>query len=398
MKSQIELKCYIESFRRKYHRQKKGEKTRLLSEFCSVTGLDRKYSIKLLSKKKAGRKSKKRKRGAKSKYDDPAFLRVLEEIWILTDKMSSNLLKVAMPDWLTSYEKLNGVIDKDVRDKLLSISPRTIDRRLKKIKEELGKGRCGTKPGKLLRREIPISTLCWDEKKAGFLEADTVALCGGSLMGDFVWTLTAVDIATTWTEVRAMWNKGAHATCEQVNCIEESLPFKLLGFDTDCGSEFINHHLIRYFQHPDSKVMRVAFTRSRPYHKNDNAHVEQKNWTHVRKLLGYDRYSKQELVPLLNDVLKNEFSLLRNHFYPTMKLDNKMMIKTRYKRIYGEPETPYSRVMKSDEVDDATKRKLKFIHDNIDPISLKRKLERKLKYIFNLNNQKNKKHEPFSNS
>lgn len=395
MKNVTILYNYVESFRYKYHRAKKGAKSRLLNEFCEFTGYERKYSIKLLAKRVAGRKSKGKKRGAKSKYDDPSFLRVLKKIWFLTDQMSSNLLKIAMPDWVISYEKHYGELSDDIKQKLLAISARTIDRKLKKVKASFGKGRSGTKPGKMLRREIPVSTECWDEKRAGFLEADTVALCGGSLMGNFVWCLTAVDIATTWTEVRAHWNKGAHATCEQIECIEKSLPFKILGFDTDCGGEFINYHLVRYFQHPETKVMRVAFTRSRPYHKNDNAHVEQKNWSHVRKVLGYSRFGHAELVPLLNDVLKNEFSLLRNHFYPTMKLDSKMMIKTRYKRFYGTPETPYSRVMKSKEVGDRTKERLQYVHDNLDPISLRNNLERKLKHIFALNKKLSRKHESF---
>ena len=183
-----------------------------------------------------------------------------------------------------------GALEESLRSKLTSISAASIDRLLKPIRVQHPKGLSGTKPGTLLKNQIPIRTTHWDITLPGFMEADTVAHCGNSLAGDFVWSLTLTDILTGWTECRATWNKGSSGVLEQIKAIEQALPFKLRGFDCDNGSEFLNHHLLRYFsEHP----VKPVFTRSRPYKKNDNAHVEQKNWTHVRQLFGYERLTTQ---------------------------------------------------------------------------------------------------------
>ena len=203
--------------------------------------------------------------------------------------MCSKNLKDALPKWMPYLEQVYGVFNADIRTRLLSVSASTIDRILKPHKY-LGRGRCGTKPGTLLRSEIPISTSCWDTAEPGFLEGDTVAHCGGSLLGEFVWSLTATDICTTWTEVRPVWHKGTIAVVEAIEDLERALPFPMQGWDCDNGGEFINRTLVRHFADK-----RVAFTRSRAYHKNDNAHVEQRNYTHVRQLLGYGRIDNQEM-------------------------------------------------------------------------------------------------------
>jgi len=387
---------YIESFKEKYHRAKKKEKGVLLDEFCRLNGYERKYATRLLSRKKAVRQREPLKRGRRSKYDSPEFVAALKKLWMLTEQMCSKLLKEAIPLWLPSYESNFGSLDAEVRAKLLAISPRTMDRVLLPIRRSFGKGPSGTKPGSLLRSQIPISTQCWDTTVPGYVEADTVAHCGGNLSGNFIWSLTTVDICTTWTELRVTWNKGAYGVIEQITDIEQSLPFLLRGFDCDNGSEFLNNHLIGHFTDPKTNKLRLAFTRSRPYHKNDNAHVEQKNWSHARHLLGYKRLDAQELVPLINDLCKNEFSLLRNHFYPTFKIEQKIMIKTRHKRIYGDPVTPYKRVLDSEHVPDDKKEELRKLHESLDPIALKTQMERKLKKIFSLLNKINTKHESIS--
>lgn len=395
-RSEEEKQYYFESFRRRYHQASKKYKGQLLDEFCRVGGYERKYAIKLLSKRKSGRPATPTKRGRKSRYDCPNFLKVLKKLWFLTEFMCSKLLKEAIPNWIPFYELHYGAFGEDVRAKLLVISPRTIDRVLAPTKASFGKGKSGTKPGKMLRSQIPISTECWDTTIPGYLEADTVAHCGGSLEGNFIWSVTAVDIATTWTELRVTWNKGAHGVIEQITDIENMLPFPLKGFDCDNGSEFLNQHLVKHFTNPKTKTLRVAFTRSRAYHKNDNAHVEQKNWSHARQLLGYQRLGFAELVPLINDLCRNEFSLLRNHFYPTFKLEQKIMVKTRYKRIYGDPVTPYQRVIQSEHVPNEIKKNLIKQHQKLDPIQLKRKMERKLKNIFALLKKLKMKHESFN--
>lgn len=387
---------YFESFRWEYHRAGKKRKGSILDKLSAMFDYDRKYAIKLLKREKSVSQARANKRGRKSKYDEPQFKRALTKLWFLTDQMCSKLLKEAIPHWLPYFEAHFGRLTPDVRKKLLMISPASIDRILKPTKAKIGKGKSGTKPGSMLRNQIPISTVCWDETLPGFLEADTVAHCGGSIEGNYINSITMVDIATTWTELRATWNKGAHGVMEQVEDIENSLPFPILGFNPDNGSEFLNYHLLSYFTDKETNKLRVAFTRSRAYKKDDNAHVEQRNWSHARQLLGYQRLDVPDLVPLINDLCKNEFSLLRNHFYPTFKVEQKVMIKTRCRRIYGDPITPYHRVLNSSHVSDDVKQRLKKQHASLDPINLKLELERKLKKIFALLKKFRMKPESFS--
>jgi hypothetical protein len=263
----------------------------------------------------------------------------------------------------------------------LSISAASIDRVLKPVRIAYGrKGLSGTRPGNLLKNQIPIRTDFWDITEPGFMEADTVAHCGNSLAGDFAWSLTMTDILTTWTEIRATWNKGAVGVLAQIKSIEASLPFALQGFDCDNGSEFLNYHLMRYFTgHPSL----TSFTRSRAYKKNDNAHVEQKNWSHVRQLFGYDRIEDPSLVDLMNDLYANEWSLYQNHFCPGMKLQEKKRINSKYYKKYDLPQTPYDRVLASELVSDTAKEHLKIAHQALNPFILKKNIERKLRVIFN---------------
>ena len=238
----------------------------------------------------------------------------------------------------------------------------------------------------MLKNQIPIRTDNWDITKPGFCEADTVAHCGNSLSGDFAWSLTLTDIFSAWTENRAIWGKGSLGVLEQIRDIEKRLPFTLLGFDCDNGSEFLNYHLIRYFgDRPKSRM--VQFSRSRPYHKDDNAHVEQKNWTHVRQLFGYDRFGNKLLVILMNDLYRNEYSLLQNYFCPTMKLISKERINSKYRKKYDFPQTPYQRLLASDYISPETKQKLITTYSSLNPFVLRKNVENKLKAIFRLINK-----------
>lgn len=264
------------------------------------------------------------------------------------------------------------------------MSAPTIDRLLKPNKVKFKrKGLCGTKPRSLLKNQIPIRTDNWNITKPGFCEADTVAHCGNSLSGDFAWSLTMTDIYSAWTENRATWGKGSQGVLEQIKDIEKRLPFKLLGFDCDNGSEFLNYHLIRYFS-DRPKARLVQFSRSRPYHKDDNAHVEQKNWAHVRQLFGYNRFDKKPMVELMNDLYRNEYSLLQNYFCPAMKLVSKERINSKYRKKYDIPKTPYQRLLASNHIPLETKQKLSIIYNSLNPFVLRRNIEIKLKNIFKL--------------
>ena len=298
----IHMDLYLQHQRRRYQRGNRALKKQLLDEFCQAHGYHRKSATRLLNELVIPDQSR-RKTGKKKVYKPEIVLEPLKKLWLVSDQMCGKRLKSALPLWLSHYAKHFEALPVEVEKQLLTMSAATIDRLLKPLRSRYQKGLSGTKPGSLLKTQIPVKTNQWDITKVGYMEADTVAHCGTSLSGDFVWSLTLTDIASGWTENRATWNKGSKGVIQQIRHIEENLPFAISGFDSDNGSEFLNYHLLYYFtERPPERV--VQFTRSRPYKKNDNAHVEQKNWTHVRQLLGYQRFADAKLVPLINDPLR----------------------------------------------------------------------------------------------
>jgi len=373
-----EKRAYLHQIKSRYKNASKAEKQRILDEFCAVCRYHRKYAIRALNRRTTPKSSQ--PLGRKPTYDRSQILEPLKQLWLATDQMCSKKLAAAIPLWLPFYDEAYEPLNDVVKQQLGQLSPATIDRLLKPARCQAStKGLSGTQPGTLLRNQIPIRTHAWDITQPGFMEADTVAHCGNSLTGNFVWSLTMTDYHSGWTECRATWNKGAHGVITQIHCIEKQLPFALKGFDCDNGSEFLNHHLLRYFQdHPNP----IDFTRSRPYKKNDNAHVEQKNWTHVRQLFGYDRFDNSILVDLMNDLYKNEWSLLQNYFCPTMKLKDKERINSKYRRAYYPPATPYQRLMEAEQIDQTRKETLKARHQTLNPFTLQLQIQQKLKTIF----------------
>jgi hypothetical protein len=278
---------YVETLHRRYKYASRGERTIILNELCATCGYNRKYAIRLLRGFRRFTKPKPLKRGKLSIYQKEEIITPLKKIWLESNLPCSKRLKAILPLWMPGYNQYFGELSHDVAKALLAISPATIDRLLNPARIQYHKrGRSTTKPGTLLRNQIPIQTNQWNEFRPGFIEADTVAHCGESLSGMFIYTIDTVDIATGWTEQRAVWGKGEAGVLEQIKDIEKALPFPLLGFDSDNGSEFLNHHLLKHFT---QRKQPVQFTRSRAYHKDDNAHIEQKNWTHVRQWLGYQR-------------------------------------------------------------------------------------------------------------
>lgn len=240
------------------------------------------------------------------------------------------------------------------------------------------RGRCGTRPGGLLRTEIPIRTGAWDVTRPGYLEADSVAHCGASLAGEFVWSLTYTDIASTWTEGRAVWNKGAAGVVAATKDVEQGLPFEILGFDCDNGSEFLNWHLVRHFQ---ARRRPVGFTRSRPYHKDDQAHVEQKNWMWPRALLGYGRLERAELVAPISALYREVWGPLQNFFLPGMKLLRKWREGSQWRKRHGRAQTAHQRLQELPGLGRAQRRELRDRYESPDPFELKAELERRLKPI-----------------
>jgi hypothetical protein len=239
-------------------------------------------------------------------------------------------------------------------------------------------GRSLTRPGTLLRHQIPIRGSVWEENKAGWLEVDTVALCGGSVAGEFVWMVDGVDYATTWVEVRAIWGRGQAGTLAALQNMEACLPFALLGLDSDNGGEFLNHHVMNWLQ---KRSRPVFMTRSRPWKKDDNAHVEQKNWTHIRQCFGYERHDNPEVVEPINVLVKGAYGQLLNYFHASLKLERKERTEGRLKRIYGAAQTPWARVLASPEVTPQTKLRLQQEKARLNPFALKREVDRSLRAI-----------------
>jgi hypothetical protein len=377
MMRRLNMDIYLKHLKARYFRTNRQGKAQLLDEFCATSGYHRKHVIRLLTRTALGWREK--PSGRKKTYEPGALLEPLKHIWLATDQMCGKRLKAAMPLWLPYYEACYGMLSAEIKQQLLTMSKSTLDRLLESCRIHYPKRLGGTKPGNLLRHQIPIKTNQWNEDRPGYVEADTVAHCGTSLNGSFIWSITLTDIYSGWTENRAIWNKGAHGTCEQLRSIEDKLPFPILGFDSDNGGEFINYHLIRYYQKREKPVQ---ISRSRPYHSGDNAHVEQKNWTHVRQLFGYYRFEDPRLVALMNDLYQHECSLLHNYFYPSMKLQDKVRIQSKIKKKYDVPQTPYQRVLASEHVSDLHKEKLKNIFATLNPFELRQAIERKLKNIF----------------
>jgi len=295
------------------HKQGKG---RLLDELCEHYGYDRKYAIKLLRAAPAPRR-RTRGRDAPPRY--APIHDVLTHIWQKAEQLCGKRLVSALPLWLPHYPKHFGALLPSQQKLRRAVSAATVDRLLADQRAAHTRGLCGTKPGRLLRTQIPIQGEVWNEHRVGFLEADSVAHCGGSLAGDFVWSLTDTDLACTWTAGRAVWNKGATGVLAQTQDVEPRLPFAVPGFDFDNGSEWLNWHLLRFLQQPRLGVG-VRVSRSRPYHADDNAHVEQKNWMWPRQLLGYGRLGAPHVVPLINAVYLEVWEPRHNFFLPSMKL------------------------------------------------------------------------------
>jgi len=382
----LSMELYLKNLSKRYKQAKRREKGVILQELCESSGFHKKHAIRLLN---MGRKKQQRpvKKGRPNVYPESLYLEPLKRIWLLSDQLCGKRLKMALPLWLPYYGETHGALDQTIYDGLLAMSAATIDRMLTPLRVKYKRSFCGTKPGSILKKHIPIKTNQWDEDRPGFLEADTVAHCGTSLSGDFVWSLTMTDINSGWTEMRAVWGKGSVGIVLQIQDIENCLPFLMLGFDCDNGSEFLNKHLIRYFSN-EKGDHRLHFTRSRPYHSDDNAHVEQKNWTHVRQLFGYHRFDNSKLVPLMNDLYKNEVSQMNNFFLPNFKLIEKQRVQSKIIKKHSKPATPYQRLMQSEHITEAKKQELTELYNQLNPFVLQKTIQKKLKRFFALINPK----------
>src|SRR6266850_7188539 len=309
----------------------------------------------------------------------PAMVEALRAIWEAAGYPWSLRLKALLPLWLPwARRRLRRRPAGEAQ--VLAISPRQIDRRLAPHRRLLTKRLYGrTKPGRLLKHHIPVKTDRWDVTTAGFTEIDRVAHCGSFGDGEFVHSLNLTDLPTTWVETAAGLGKRQAAVQAALEELRARLPFRLRGIDSDNGSEFINQHLWEYCQ-----AQEIQFTRGRPYKKDDNAHIEQKNWTHVRKLFGYVRYDTPAALAAINALYHNELRLLQNLFLPSVKLVRKERVGARLRRRYDAPRTPLERVLTCADVDRAKVDALVALRDRLDPFALAETIARQLEAIFAL--------------
>jgi hypothetical protein len=366
----------LRKLRRRYLSAGIEHKGKLLDQAQELLGYHRKSAIRALRGAEVVR-GPRIITGRPVWYEPGMLLRWLRPIWAATDYACGRRLVAMLPEWIPAYEQHERRLPREVREKLLMASARTLDRLVEPLRGQ-GAGRSLTRPGTLLRQQIPIRGSLWEEEKAGWLEVDTVALCGGSVAGEFVWMVDGVDYATTWVELRAMWGRGQAGTLAALRDMEGSLPFDLLGLDSDNGGEFLNHHVLNWLQ---KRSRPVFMTRSRPYKKDDNAHVEQKNWTHVRQCFGYERHDNPEVVEVMNTLVKGAYGQLLNFFHASLKLERKERQEGQIKRIYGQAQTPLARVLASAQVTAQTKRRLKQEKAALNPFALKHEVSRSLKQI-----------------
>ncbi len=393
--SMKEKKAVSKQVAHRYQKAGKKEKKRILDEFVHISGYTRWYGSyvlrnlgrKVVIKGKGGRRvvlvgtvRKKASRNREHTYDEKV-LKVLKKVWYLCDCICGKRLAPYLREIVPKLEACGELkTDAETREKVLKISAATIDRALadERKKTQL-KGRSRTKPGALLKTQIPVRTFSdWNEKRPGFIEVDLVSHDGGSARGDYIQTLDATDILTGWTETQAVKNKAQIWTLRAVKEIKERLPFPLLGLDSDNGGEFINHHF-EVFCRENS----ITFTRGRPYRKNDSCFVEQKNYSVVRRAVGYSRYDTKEELELLNEIYTH-LRLYTNFFQPVMKLKEKTRTGSKVRKKYDEAKTPYQRVLECKDVKEDAKRRLFEEYETLNPAELKRSITRLQDKLMNL--------------
>jgi hypothetical protein len=368
---------YWKAFHPRYQGASRHEKQRILDEFCQVTRYHRKSALRLLNGPRPERQP------VAPRRRPPTYglrvIQVLAAIWRAAGYPWSLRLQALLPLWLP-WARRRFRFPPTLEAQLLRLSPRQMDRRLAPYRRPGQTGRYGgMKPGTLLKHHIPLRTDRWDVNVPGFTEIDLVAHGGDSGDGEFAHSLNLTDIHTTWVETRAVLGRGQHAVRQALEEMRQTLPFVLRGIDSDNGSEFITAHLVRYCQGHG-----IQFTRGRPYKKADNAHIEQKNWTHVRKLTGYVRYASPAAVAALNGLYRQGVRLFHNLFLPSVKLIRKVRVGSRIRRVYDRPQTPFARVQACPEADPVKVAQLAALQTQLDPFALAEAIDQQLSRLYAL--------------
>ena len=382
----------------RYQKSSKKEKGKILDEFVESTGYRRCYASLLLNRHgravRVDHKTRligdisKRVRKKREPIYGPDVLETVKKIWANLDFLCGKRLKAVLIETLAKMEAWGEIkVTPLIKQKLTRISAATIDRLLASERKRLElKSRSGTKPGTLLRSQIQIRTSSdWDENRPGFGEIDLVSHGGGDERGDFAQSLCFTDIASTWSDAVAVRNKAQFHVFKGLQTVRKRLPFKLFGIDSDNGSEFINAHLLNYCRQQE-----IIFTRSRPYRKNDNCFVEEKNYTLVRRAVGYLRYDSAEEVETLNR-LYHYWCLRTNYFLPTMKLIKKTRIGSKVVKKYDSPKTPFQRLLASEDVPANAKQQLRQVYKELNPAQLTREIGRLQQALLKAHKNKNKR-------
>jgi hypothetical protein len=370
LKSKREL---LEVMRPRYLKVNKVEKQKMLDEFTSATGYHRKYAIRVLKNQIQVQNHLKGKTKTYLTIYRGEVVQVLEQIWEIYGHICSKRLQPILPEAIKVLERCQEIeLSKATKDLLLKISSASIDRCLRPVRIKSRHGLSSTKPGSLLRNLIPVRTFTeWDEERPGFMEIDLVAHCGNTTEGQYLNTLTCTDISTGWTDVTALRHRSQQAVSEAIHRMRQRLPFPLLGIDSDNGAEFINDLLYHYCL--DEKI---TFTRSRPYNKNDQAHVEQKNWSVVRHTVGYDRWETEPELALLESIYA-DLRLYINFFQPSFKLIAKERIGNQTIKRYDTAKTPYQRVLERKDISLEAKARLLNLYLQLNPAELRRCIDQK---------------------
>jgi hypothetical protein len=378
------IKEYLVAIVERYGKANKSGKSKMLTEAVAVTKLSRKHLIRVLKLPKEAIEKKKAS-GRKKKYDPEKLNPHIEFLWIQMERISARRMKAGLVDWLPFYDEPS--FTPQISLWLDQMSAATLERFLRAIRASLAASHglsttpVGGPPSRYMKNKIPLNTFDAKIDRPGFMQSDTVAHCGTSTAGQYVNTITLTDIDSTWTENRAIFSKKAHEVRKRFAELDQALPFELLAVNVDNGSEFLNTPVLQFMRGENGKKP-ITFTRSRPYKKNDNCYVEQKNFTHVRELFGYERMEDENLVELMNEIYRDYWNPLQNFFIPTFKLESKIRIGARIVKKFGRPKTPYDRLMQSEHLSEERKERLEIMKKKLNPFRLKTEMEAKLKTFF----------------
>jgi hypothetical protein len=371
MMSQKSKRELLEVVRPRYLKANKVEKQKMLDEFTSATGYHRKYAIRVL-KDQVQKHLNRKPKGYPAVYRGEV-VQALEQIWEIYGCLCSKRLQPFLPEAIRVLERCKAIeLSKDTKELLLKISSASIDRCLRPVRIKSRHGLSTTKPGNLLKKSIAVRTFTeWSEERPGFMEIDLVAHCGDNTTGQFLNTLTCTDVCTSWTDITGLPRRSQEAVCEAIHQMRQRLPFPLLGIDSDNGSEFINDLLYRYCLNE-----KITFTRSRPYKKNDQAHVEQKNWSVVRHTVGYDRWETDQELAILESIY-DDLRLYINFFQPSFKLIAKERIGNQTLKRYDTAKTPYQRVLERKDIPLEAKAQLMNLYLQLNSAELHRRIDQK---------------------